>query len=187
MRPKIPNKRTFYALAQSGVLGNVPRMWFSYADFCADGMPLDCVGVRCLTPGDKRFTPFVPRDVLEQKLSELGLREGEYILSETLPEGCHRIQGELSYIKGNLVFFHSFLATPMRAALRDGGKHACGWCAKELLKQYASPADVDDLLGLLDYYSCGGIYETCAEITVPTIPFGMFPRRSVILWELRNY
>lgn len=184
---KIPNKRTFYNLAMRGLCGNTPRMWWSYQDFLHDGAPFDTLGVRCLRAGDSRFKAFVPQNEVETYLREVHLFPGEYILSETLPVGNHKIQGELSYIAGRFCFYHSYVQKPMRAALAESGMHAFGWDALQLLRFYAAPADVEDIMQLLDDCSGGGTVETCAEITVSTVPFGIFPRRSIIVWELRQY
>jgi len=187
MEKPIPDKRTFYRLAMLGRFGNVPNMWTSFEDYQKNGPHFDQLGIRCLIPGDSRFRPFVDSDDIPRVLSDLRLFPGEFILSETLPPGCHKIQGELSYIDGQLTFYHSFVQEPMRAALEQGGQHAHGLRALALLRQYADPADAEMILDLLDEYSCGGVIETCAEITIKTVPFGIYPNRSMIVWELRQY
>jgi len=185
----IPNKRAFYRMAMEGKFGNVPRMWWSYADFIADGSPFVTLGIRCIRPGSKAFRPFVVCDMVPQVVSELGLHDGDFILSETLP-ACDRVlQGEISYVNGGLVFFYTCNNEPMRYALEKDGRHAYGWQAKELLRKHAPPSEAENILDLLDTYSCGGIYETCIEITIHdgSIPFGIYPWQSTIVWEVRQY
>jgi len=185
----IPNKRTFYRMAMEGKFGNVPRMWWSYADFVADGSPLDLLTIRSLTPSNPKHKPLIPVIELEREIARTCMPEGSYIISEAFP-ACNRIlQGEISYVNGELVFFHTFDDAPMRYALEKDGRHAYGWRAKELLRKHAPPSEAESILDLLDTYSCGGIYETCIEITIHdgSIPFGIYPWQSTIVWEVRQY
>lgn len=161
-------------------------MWWSVDDFFRDGAPCGVVGIRMLKAASAKFAPFVARENLRRHLDKNTIRQGEYILSETIPENHHKIQGEFSFANGQWTFYYSTDGVPMRQALRQSGRHAYGLHAWALLRQYATPSDVDDVWELFERFG-GPSAETCVELTVTTCAFGVIPNRNTIIWEVRQY
>lgn len=182
----IRTKKQYAQLARTGLAGNSPKTWDTVDEFLTQSDDA-LVGVRCYAPGSDKFRAFVLRDKVRETIDALGLQEGDYYLSVTIPASEVIIAGELSWMHGQWVFYHSYLPVPMRDALRKGGRHAIGHSAVwGLLRQHCTPQDIDDLLELFERYTHQGLYPVI-ELTVTRHDCGIFPRRNTLVWEVRHY
>ena len=182
----IRTKRQYTELAQAGLAGNCPKTWNSVDEFLEQSSD-ELVGIRCYSAASSNFRAFVPRDKVWQTVKDLGLKQGEYYLSVTIPPSEVIVAGELSWMDGRWVFYHSYLQCPMREALREGGRHAYGYFAVwGALRRYCTPQDVEDLQELFERYTHEGNYPVI-ELTVTRHDCGIFPGRNTLIWEVRHY
>jgi hypothetical protein len=160
--------------------------WSSPEEFLSDSGE-EFVGIRSLVPGSGQFRAFVHRDDVVDTVMKSGLKPGDYILSKTIPPNEVVIAGELTWMDGNWVFYHSFEPLPMRDALSASGRHAVGYMRVwGLLGRYCTPDDVEDLHSLFEQYSRLHIYPVI-ELTVTRSDCGIYPGRNTLIWEVRHY
>ena len=181
----IRTKRQYYDLARRGLAGNAPQTWDTVGEFLQQSSD-EIVGLRMLKPGSKKFRAFIPRNKIAATVKQLGLSTGEYILSKTIGPEEVRMAGELSWANGRWVFYHSFVKLPMRKALRQGGQHVYGWAVWDLLQQYGTLADIDNLCDLFDEYTHLNNHPVI-ELTATQSDCGIFPHRKFLIWEVRHY
>lgn len=103
------------------------------------------------------------------------------ITQEAPPDDKRSIQGELSRNHRGLYLLYTFVPKPMRVALLEQSHEATGLRALGLLRYHLDPADVDDLMELLDVWQPEAI-----EFSSFTVPCGVLRRRTVV-WETRSY
>jgi len=182
----IRTKRQYYNLAAQQQVGNCPKTWSTPEGYLDESLD-NYAGIRMVVPGSNKFTPLVERDKLKQKIQQLGIRDGDYIISEVLLPSEIKLAGELTVINGEWVFYYSYKKVQMRQALREEGRHAIGqdlvW---SLIESVATPSDVDDLHNLFERYSPRGRYPVI-ELTVCSKCRGIFPHRNTLVWEVRHY
>lgn len=189
----IRTKRQYFELAQAGLAGNSPKTWGTVEEFLSESQN-EFVGIRCLRPGSNLFRYNVPRGEVTQVLYSLGLINGsgtglagDYYLSTMVPGEEVIVSGELGHQNGDWVFYHSFLQLSMRDALKFGGQHAIGYHAVwSILKSWATPADIEDLFELFERYSPNYQYPVI-ELTVTKRDWGIFPKRNILIWEVRHF
>jgi len=182
----IRSKPEYYALAARGLAGNSPRIWTSASAFCLESEDA-MAGLRMTKAASGKFRPYVPRGKLRKTIQKLGLKPGEFYISEILPPDNALIAGEVGCPHGDWVFYYTYQKDQMRKALVESGQYVYGRLAVwGLLGKYCSPSDVDDLHALFDLYSPGGM-SPIIELTAASKNLGMFPHRNTLIWEIRHY
>lgn len=174
---QINNKKYFYELSQRGVLGNRAHQWLSYEDLIKSNWD-DTVSFRCKVPGGQ-FKYMVPKSEWEKEL--IGLPIHNYIFSENPDDQRILIQAEFCDLVCGPYMKYSYLKKPQRAALTEGGLHAEGIVALEILRYFMDASSWDNFNRLRNEYPSHTI-----EITTYDYPVGIYGWNTVF-WEVRNY
>jgi len=95
---------------------------------------------------------------------------------------CQLLNGELVRNELGLYLYYSTYPDIMRISLEKGGVEVTGLRAKYVLEKYIDDSSLDCLYDLLDEYT-----DAVIEFTVYSEDVGVIPRRSTIIWEVRNY
>lgn len=178
---EIRSKRKFYELWEAGVIGNRTLLWRNVEDIPRN---IAKVGFREMGRGGGAWE-LVPRDQAEATAARWKAAGRNFIMDGSVPNDHSIMQGEVVRTHNGL---ESFLAIghglpPMRQTIAAGlHKHRGSLETRLLLKTYMDPCSQDDLETLLDLYPDSAIEFTCFEVKT-----GMFPHRSTIFWEIRNY
>lgn len=167
----VPDKTTMYTLLRAGAFGNTAHNWSSYAELLASDYR-GTLGIRSLVIGGQflAHVPFADAPTDAAMYSEM--QDDDHIL----------LQGEVYRSVEGLYLFASKLKTPMRPALKEGGKHYWRTAAHRELEAALWPSDYDDLMDLLSVY-----IDSVVEFSAYDKTVGILPNRNTIIWEVRNY
>ncbi len=178
----IPNKAEFFRLWKAGVLGNRTNLWTDPNEAFASGAPE--IGFRQIGKSGGGKWEKVPRaDVFAT--AETWRQEGRiFVMDDGCPDDKRRLQGEICRTYRGLEGFLDVSGRlPMRPAVAAGHfKSYRGAAVLALLERFMDPSSRDDLFDLLDLYP-----DATIEFSTFTVDVGVFPNRSTIFWEVRNY
>ena len=182
----IPDKGTFYALWENGLLGNKPRSWKSMQAFRSSGYR-GSVHFRYASPASPFRLADVPFNEIENKYWELinrGAQPELLRLSESIPADHITLHG---HVQRSSNYYDLDYATS-QDKLRDSRgmpefhRFASGLLAKELLEHYLCPNSLEDLKEILDSFP-----DSVVELTAYDRDVGVLTGRNTIIWEVRNY
>jgi hypothetical protein len=187
----IKNKQEFYRLASLGLCGNTPKTWKSIEEYWPDRKKHSITGVRRIGINNPTLITATHFSELKQKIKQNRITENTYIITVVpIDEKKRRteklLQGEFSWVNGNYVLFYALQSGYMRWALKEFGKHAFGFSALNLMKQYCTPSDYQDIMDLFDKYTVENQYPTI-EFSVLSENIGRLQGRNTLIWEIRHY
>ena len=187
----IKNKSEFYKLANLGLCGNTPKTWNSFDDYWPDRKKYKIIGVRRLGINNPTLIINVHYSKLKNELNKQNIKEGTYAITivpynEQKRRKLKLLCGELSWFNGEWVLYYALQSGYMRWALREYGKHAYGFNVINLLKQYCTPSDYQDIMDLFEKYTVDGQYPVI-EFSVLSENIGRIQGRNTLIWEIRHY
>jgi len=182
----IDNKKRFYELWNTNLLGNKLRSW-SCEEFRTSGYD-GVFGLRAtpkaaggggflLIPEDRNFNKAL------NSFKAKGYNESEIVICEAAPDEQITLQGELLRdVYGWYMFaLEDHPGLRMREALLLAKEYR-GLKVLNLLKQHLTPNSYDDTMELFDIYP-----DSVIEFSAYRINLGWAAGRNTIIWEVRNY
>jgi hypothetical protein len=178
---KIKNKKLMYSLLQRKLLGNCFKIFKDEKEL--RDAQIGVCGIRSVGKPGLPCTPWIEP---EKAFIEAEKIKNKY-KCETIVCECDKylprsIQGELSYIHGQLEFYYTFNQAYMRQALKEDGKRAIGLEALYLLKQHLNESSFEDIQDLLQRFPNHVIELTCYKECL-----GWSKGRNYVIWEVRYY
>jgi hypothetical protein len=172
-----------YRKLLSGQFGNIMRAWPSL-DAVEQSGYRGFVSMRSMQRDNPIRLYHVPFAELRERVAALppALKKHGLVFSESPPDECRIIQGELTINHCGYWFEHTYSPLPMRLAFDVQRSRATGLEAKLLLERYVSPPDLDDIKHLLEAYP-----DHVIEFSAFSIPIGVIPGRRACIWEVRQY
>lgn len=175
----IESKEQMADLLVRGCLGNTVRIFRTEHELLDSGAPL--TSVRCLgrpnLPHESGFPALQAFPLARSYETEFGCRT---LVSEAPDDSRLLIQGELSMIENRFYFFHSFMKTSLRLALRKGIELK-GLPVFWMLKGYLNSASFDDIRELMELYPNHVI-----ELSIYDYCLGTRKGRNYVVWEVRG-
>jgi hypothetical protein len=184
---KLHSKPVYYKHWSQGGFGNKPRTWDSLVELEQSDYPdTALVTMRYRQSLSTFMTYGVPagqaRTLIEKFVREDGAQEQLFVFNEAMPDEYITVQGELIQRVGGYYLFYSTVPGRMGKVLRSHGQHAEGLKVNYLLKQYADPSSLEDIITLLDNYP-----DACVEFSCYSRYVGNIPHRNTVIWEVREY
>ena len=180
----IPDKKTFKALSNKGILGNRFRTFATVEDAYWSGVP--CFYIRGPVAGWPHMVQCCPVAQLDETVARIerkGTPRSQMQFVEVKPDGTPRtinaeiLRGE----QGLWLRYGSSSVLNLRHDLEQNGIHAQGIKAKQVMWTRMPQEDVDMVDELLDDWPGAIIEFSTYEQRV-----GIFDRYTVI-WEVRHY
>lgn len=191
--PSIATKAEVIALEMQGAFGNRLRSWRTLADVKESGFP-GFIVIRYLEAGAPwcRYGVTIPEaEKLVADFCQQGAQAEKFFFNEMGvtrkgPDRC--FQGEIMRGETGYYLFYSEANLPMRAALKDHGKHATGLTALNLMRANLCPSSLEDLNALWDLWPNAVVEFTvfppkCGAVEGRATNFG----RNTVFWEVREY
>ena len=180
---QITSKAEFYRLWNAGALGYKLRTWDSIEAFRDEPDQPPIVGLRQIgAAGGGAFWVGSTSEVWGQ-ISDWQAANRKYTICEAAPDELGTLQGEVcrpAHVgwAGTMGLSRGLR---MREAIAKGLLTPRSPAATRfLLKEYLSPASLDDLDAIFDLYPNATVEFTCYELNLDR-------GRNTIFWEVRNY
>lgn len=181
--PPALTKQDFYRRFYAGEFGNHGPMWKTFDEYWGSGYNKP-IAIRTLRRGG-RCDYFIERDESRERYRSFladGYRDEELNFSAQAPEQDKLLQGEVALSDRGIELFGSTSLEPMRVALATAGFHVHGLKAHSWLKSTMCANSWEWLNVLLERYPGHTI-----EFTTFRYPWGVLPRYSCVIWEVRRY
>ena len=185
LKPTVDSKAEYYLRWERGDFGNRPRNWQTLKEALDDPYG-GAVSIRYSVPGSPWHRSAVPKHTLAETVNELKLLGADERLlrfNENPPDDQLLLQGEVMRTPCGLALHYSReKKVSLRQGLARGGELANGLVAVTILKEMLTPVDYDDIMELLTLYE-GAV----VEFSCYSVPVGVCPHRSTLIWEVRHY
>jgi len=183
---KISSKNEFFRLWKLGVLGNRTRLWDNPYHAWNDSLELNIkeLGFRQIGKAGGGAWEKGPREDVFEIADRWGREGRKFIIDDGAPDWCRTLQGEICRThRGMEGYLDTIGKLPMRPAMAAGHMKSYTYVmVNYLLNKYMDASSRDDIEMLLEIYP-----EATIEFSCFGIDCGVFPNRSTIIWEVRNY
>lgn len=195
---RISNKREFFLLWETGVLGNRTRLWRDPTEAMFWAQAQDFARNKRVTgtwpeigfreirkPGSAGAGAWckVPWSMVGITAEEWRAAGREFVMDDGAPDDKRTLQGEVCRTTRGMEGYLTTAKLPMRQAFAEGHAKQYGYLATRLLlEKYMDPSSRDDLDALLEQYPDAAVEFTCFSVNV-----GVLPHRNTLFWETRDY
>ena len=182
--PPVLTKRDFVRRYAEGEFGNASPTWNNIQEWKADGCPPGMFHIRNRVVGALTFYN-IPAGQLagawDSHIHFDGLDPYQLYISAMAPTEKTLIQGEVMMGSRGLELFYSTIKKPMRDALKQQSRTACGIMACSLLRTHLCPNSYEWLHVLLERYPFHVV-----EFSTYSTKWGTLPNFNTVFWEVRG-